>query len=117
MSVTFFVLMINLTQTFPCLSDHCYGCLRNMNDGSIHGNDTGHTSLVGKWDKSKIVTGTRIGLTLDFKQDGTATVTGYKDGVRTRVLSTDLRGPLCPAVWIYYSGDGVEFVPSNYPHS
>ena len=61
--------------------------------------------------------GTRIGLTLDFKQDGTATATGYIDGERTRVLSTDLRGPLCPVVWLHGDGNGVEFVPSRYPHS
>ena len=117
MSVTFFSLMINLTQTFPCPSDYCYGCLRTMYGGSIRGNNTGHGPLVGNWDRSKIVVGTRIGLMLDFKQDGTATVTGYIDGERTRVLSTALRGPLCPAVWFGGKGDGVEFVPSRYPHS
>ena len=117
MSVTFFVLMINLDQTFPCPFDYCYGCLRDMIDGSIYGNKTGQTPLVENWDNSKIVAGTRIGLTLDFKQDGTATVTGYKDGVRKCVLSTVLRGPLCPAFWFFETGDCIEFVPSHYPHS
>ena len=57
--------------------------------------------------------GTKIGIMLDFDQDGTATVTAYKDGVRAGVLSTgSLRGPLCPTVWFELDGQGVEFVPS-----
>ena len=60
--------------------------------------------------------GTKIGIMLDFHQDGTATVTAYRDGVRAGVLSTgSLRGPLCPAVWLRDDGQGVEFVSSNPP--
>ena len=89
-----------------------------MEDGLIiYGNSTGHSYLVNGWDRTEIVSGTRIGLMLDFNQDDTATVTGYKDGVRVSVLSTDLRGPLCPAVWIGGKGVGVEFVSSRCPHS
>ena len=55
---------------------------------------------------------------LVFNEDGTATVTAYKDGVRAGVLSTgSLRGPLCPSVWLGDVGDSVEFVSSSPPHS
>ena len=64
------------------------------------------------------MSGTRIGMMLDFNQDGTATVTAYKDGVRAGVMSTgSLRGPLCPSDCFYDVGEGVEFVSSSHPHS
>ena len=63
------------------------------------------------WKSKVIVTGTKIGILLEFNQAGYATVTGYKDGVRIGVLSTGaLRGPLCPSVWMCESGQSVEFV-------
>ena len=88
-----------------------------MHDGYVCGNDTGRTVSFTNWDRSTIVTGTRIGMLLEFDQDGTATVTAYKDGVRAGVLSTgSLRGPLCPVVSFYEIGQSVELVSSNPPH-
>ena len=83
------------------------------------GNVTGDTDPGYNWDRDEIVggdSGTKIGIMLDFDQDGTATLTAYKDGVRAGVLSTgSLRGPLCPAVWFNASGQSIEFVPSHCP--
>ena len=62
--------------------------------------------------------GTKIGINVDFDQDGTATLTAYRDGVKEGVLSTgSLRGPLRPAVWFRFnaSGQSIEFVPSHCP--
>ena len=84
----------------------------------VSGDSTGRTDLDDYWDRDTIVAGTKIGIMIDFDQDGTATVTGYKDGVKVRVLSTgSLRGPLCPAVWLCIKGQSVEFVASNPPQS
>ena len=101
-------------QTLSCLSDYYYDCHRHLGSDSSFGNSTGSTFPRA----GVIVTGTKIGMLLDFEQDGTATMTAYKDGVRAGVLSTgSLRGPLCPAVWFRENGQSVEFVPSNPPHS
>ena len=88
-----------------------YGCLRALHDGTVYDNSTGSTNPGADWDRSTIVTGTKIGIMLDFKQDGTATLTAYKDGVRAGVLSTgSLRGPLCPVVCFMETGQSVEIV-------
>ena len=58
--------------------------------------------------------GTKIGMLVDFDQDGTATVTAYIDGVRAGVMSTgSLRDPLCPAVWFGSFGQNIEFVAGS----
>ena len=82
------------------------------------GNSTGDTNPGANWDSDTIVAGTKIGIMLDFDQDGTATVTAYQDGVQVRVLSTgSLRGPLCPAVGLDEAGQSVKIVSSKHPHS
>ena len=87
-----------------------------MDDGFVVGNT--HLDPGPNWDTATIVVGTKIGIMLDFNQDGTATLTAYKDGVRAGVLSTgSLRGPLCPAVWFNEHGQSVEFISSNLPKS
>ena len=102
------------------MSDYYCGCLRRLFNGRVYGNSTGSTNLSAnwdRWDRTTIVAGTKIGIMLDFNQDGTATLTGYKDGVRVGVLSTgSLRGPLCPAVWFNETGS-VELISSNLPRS
>ena len=100
------------------MSDYYYDYVRYLTEGSVYGNSTGSTDLDDDWNRGAIVTGTKIGMTADFNQDGTATVTAYKDGVKVRVLSTgSLRGPLCPGVWFDRHGQSVEFVSSKHPHS
>ena len=97
---------------------YCYGCLRDLQDGYVWGNHPNKADLRDNWNRDTIVAGTKIGMTVDFNQDGTATVTAYKDGVKVRVLSTgSLRGPLCPGVWFDRHGQSVEFVSSKHPHS
>merc|ERR1712032_684724 len=94
------------------------GCALDLDDGSVYGNSTGSTDLDDDWNSDTIVTGTKIGLMVDFNQDGTATVTAYQDGVKVGVLSTgSLRGPLCPGVCLGRTGQSVEFVSSKHPHS
>ena len=89
-----------------------------MHNGGTYGNAAGHTNLRAGWNRATIVAGTKIGMMLNFNQDGTATVTAYKDGVRAGVLSSgSLRGPLCPAVWLYEKDQSVEFVSSNLSKS
>ena len=109
--------MISLAQNIP-MSDYYYDCVRDLANGSVWGNSTGSTDFYDDWDSDTIVVGTKIGMTADFNQDGTATVTAYKDGVKVGVLSTgSLRGPLCPAIWLNRPGQSVEFVSSKHPHS
>ena len=89
-----------------------------MKNGKVYGNKHGNTSPERGWNNSSIVAGTRIGLKLEFCQAGTATVTGYKDGVRIGVLTTGkIRGPLHPTFWASQPPVSVEFVSSRLPHS
>ena len=89
-----------------------------MDDGCTWGDATGHSNPHAGWDSDAIVAGTKIAMMVDFNQNGTATITAYKDGVRTGVLSTgSLRGPLCPAVSFYQIGQSVEIVSSDPPHT
>ena len=91
---------------------------RYLCDGSVGINSTDHTDLGANWDLATIVVGTKIGFMLEFDQDGTATVTAYRDGVSAGVLSTgSLRGPLCPAVWFGDTGQSIEFISSHCPPS
>ena len=109
---------LSILTTLSCLTDYYYGCLRSLYSGKVYGNSAGTSPGTG-WHRATIVAGTKIGMMLDFNQDdGTATVTAYKDGVKVRVLSTgSLRGPLCPGVWFGRPGQSVEFVSSKHPHS
>ena len=96
--------MISLAPNVPMF-------LRDLCRGYINGNSTGNTSPDTDW--TTIVSGTKIGIMLDFDLDGTATVTAYKDGVRACVMSTgSLRGPLCPAVWFSEPGQSVQLISS-----
>ena len=103
--------MISFAPNTPSLSDYFYGCLRCLDDGDVSGDSTGSTDPDTNWDGDTIVAGTKIGIMVDFSQDGTTTLTAYSDGVRAGVMSTgSLRGPLCPAVWFGGSGQSVAFV-------
>merc|ERR1711934_744455 len=97
----------------PCedtFNDENKGCVWSLYSGQGFGNSTGHTSPVTGYSDT-IVAGTKIGIMLDFNKDGTATLTAYKDGVRAGVMSAgSLRGPLCPAVCFFQTGQSVEFI-------
>ena len=107
--------MISLAPKLPCLPDYYYGYLRDLYNGVVYGNSNGAD---WDWNRDTIVAGTTIGMMLDFSQDGTATVTAYKDGVRAGVMSSgSLRGPLCPAVWFCETDQSIELLSSNRPPS
>ena len=87
--------------------DYFYGCHRYLHDGQVCGNSTNQTFPAAGW----IMGGTSIGTMLAFGQDGTATVTAYKNGVRAGVMSRgSLRGPLCPAVWFGQNDQSVDLI-------
>lgn len=87
-----------------------------MYSGRVYGNKTNNNLHHTDWNWEEIVHGTKIGMLLEFSQDGTATVTAYKNRVWAGVLSTgSLRGPLCPSLWFFDDGGSAEFVSSKPP--
>ena len=95
-----------------------FGFHRLLQNREAHGDKTNQQWVNSSAPWRQLRRGNTIGMMLAFGQDGTATVTAYRDGVRAGVMSTgSLRGPLCPAVFFETPGQSVEFVPSYCPPS
>ena len=88
----------------------------DKNDFNYSGYFVEDGEFIGESHKSQtIALGIKVGLTLNFDENGTGTVSAYRDGVWVGSVRSGLPAPLCPSVWLTGKGQCVDFVSSNYP--